>query len=418
MDLARSAGNMGGIGVPDYLMPDSPVKVGLKSDPQWLRIVPENGSSSTYRAGDQIRFQLPSDSVYDMRTACLAFNATATQTAGTFIRFPNFMGVIIAQLRVLAGSKEIVNIQNWGLLMNIIRIATSDAEVAGTEQAMLQGVNPAGTRNTDNTAIRKYLLPMYLNLCGLKPFPTKCIKDVITFEFTLATNNAVIEGDGTPGTLAYSITNTRLHVKDMQLPQDWVARYLSMLSTNPYTLTTHAWQYQGNTLSSGTSSFDVQINIKAKSIKSIFWVMRTQSTLNDPTVNDKWETFNPNSISNYYVKINGKQYPAEPIDCTFGVEPYLYFLKAIGVYSTIRGAKNAATAIGRDWFTNKAIFIWNLESHQHAALLDGLNTTMGNVTLSVTLNFSAPLATNQQMDIFVEYDEIVKVRNGLVEYFL
>ena len=145
----------------------------------------------------------------------------------------------------------------------------------------------------------------------------------------------------------------------------------------------------------------------------LFVVMRNVANVQNLAFNDKLNTFNFNGVNNAYCKIGGITIPINSE--TDSADLLTMYLNSYGISNQfpLSGAVN--------WQTTSFVLAFPLAKHlfeqrNTKTLLNGLDLQIAtNFVLNIT--FSAPLASQQQMDIFAVADNTITINsNGSINW--
>jgi len=179
------------------------------------------------------------------------------------------------------------------------------------------------------------------------------------------------------------------------------------------------------------TSFSNAITDKNRSIRSLVAVARNQPDLTNPAVNDKFITYQQNSILNYQLNVNGELTPPQAVDCTNGVEPYLHWLRYKDFWTSDKefgGASVCSSVIGGTTASNTAgynstefilAYVFDHHHNEPEDFVSGLDLGLNTNSVILNMTFTSTFPTViQQIDIFVDRDMILRIdQNGKCRAF-
>lgn len=367
-------------------------------------------TSNVANPGDLIRFEIPNTGMADFRQALLMFYFTATQTGGTYVRPSLGLYTVIKKIRIIVGTKEICDVNDYNLLASFIQQTFSSSDSSQTGQA-LEGVGSTTTIRNGYSAGQRFGIAIRLECLTKKAWPVCLMKEKMYWEITLDQALNVLESDGT------SNVNFQLSLIELQYDQYVVPEwYKSALMRSKLCLKYTNCNIVKQTMTA--ASADYQISEKSACMKAIVAIMRLQSAVGAaPTVNDKFITWNFNNALTYQVRHNGHYHPPQPVDCTtWDIQGYWHYLRMFGLWDFFNASENKTgnVSINSTTFnTTRFIMPIELESFPHSHLISGKDAVQSTENIVFTIVLSAtPAATEVDFLCFSEY--IVTIDNGIL----
>lgn len=282
---------------------------------QVIKINPSTSSMVTVTTGQNlIKFNLPNSANLAGNVA-FGFNVSNIAISGsTNPRLVSPAWGAIARVVIKVGSVVVTDINEYGLLQSIYSWYDNPDYWRASVGAVQCGILPEATRNGAVAGTKRYVVPL---LCDLfeQILPTKHLNQPVVIEIYMQQANRALEADS--GTLsAHTYT-----VSDMEIVADYVddVQDLKMEGGFPFRLVRH----QQDTLNSGVSSASVQINDKVSSLTHIVTALTRADEETDSNSNNKFDNYYYSTMNSYQYKVNGKNYPDQPIDCTNGASEAL-----------------------------------------------------------------------------------------------
>ena len=342
------------------------------------------------------RIKLPTNGVYDYARAYFIFEANCTQAGGTYVRFPNGFWNIIHQIRVLDGSEEVFIHRHFNLHQTIQWEIGRQPGVDTTLGASLYGVANAVTRN-GWAATHEYLIPFNIPLLTEKVFDYTMLRHALELEITFTQPPELLESDGV--TYTWEITNLNIYVEHLKKMNQKYRQSLRGLGGLHF-IHNH---YDTYTTILNSANLNFTIPHVSESIIGMMVIMRDNTTINDPTVNDKFATYYYNNAETFRIKMNEQYFPEEPLpltgQCLAGYMQLLLFLdhwEASGEYGDVIPLSSA------QWLNNKFIFCYDMEDHpHHPRHYINLREAHPDSNFTLEMRFAAPPGVNQRVDIII-----------------
>ncbi len=379
------------------------IKVGIETKRNEIKI---DAQQATYISTSNrvIRFKIPNQNFLDFRRGYVSFNCVITRTGGTFVRSHNGIWSLFDRLRVNA-SHEIEDIRRTNILQNILFETTTEPDIAGTVGNALWGIGTAAERNAF-AAGRQYALPLISGFLGSALIPIQHIQDTIEVELYIGDPTTTCETDGTVPVV--TLTNVELHCDRVTPRRSYVDAIGEHIAQHGLNIGFKSFEHYQNTVTTSRSSN--QINHRSDSVDSIISIMRDANTVNDPTVFDKFRTWNKNAMITYQLKFNGVFHPEEPIttDGT-SVQSYIEMLRWLGKWRLNGIWKNTVPIDGTAYNTDKFLIPVDLVSHPDEMLVNPKGTARASADIQLDLTLNAAPGTPQQLESFVRYHLVANI---------
>jgi hypothetical protein len=360
-----------------------------------VRFSPDQQNGYTITSGGTsniIRFNLPNANIIDFTKGGLAFDLTLTvATPGTYIRVANHVSSIINRV-VIRTSQQLEDIRDYNRLYSIINSMNREPLVG----AVLGEVTGQGTQFQRNvwgaTPNKDYIIPL---LCGLflsSPIPMRLFTEQLVLELYIENPQNCIETDGT-GIITIGITNLFWHAEKLELSSDVEAMFLGQgMGYIKFPYKTFI-VYNSPILQTGQQ--DINVPHQSDGIDGIISIMNRTDQASNPTVDDKYNLWPANNITQWYSKINNDFFPEEPIQAGLDPQAYLSFLRFINKWDFGGVYKNPPVISFTAYSTNKFIMINDYQTFRNEGLVNDLSTAQsGNQTLiRMTLNGAPPGTT-------------------------
>lgn len=315
------------------------------------RISPKNGAN--FRSGNVIRLEFPAQGYVNPRNTTLAFDVYLTGYATTtgILRFQNNIQSIFSRVRLMYGSTPLEDIIDYNYLVRNMTEWTANSNYASTDSALVtdgigqiqlyydrdtnkqasqnarqvtHGVDtgnysPANVPNSTGaaSAVKRYTVQLNLGLFNQdKLIPTKFMASQLAIELTLAKPEACIfvYSAGTGAEPYYEVQNVTLLPEILEFDASYDAMFLKGMKEGGVPIQFSSWHTFSFGLQ-GTTSANVQIQERSRSVKSIFTIQRTTPELLTTDSGTSFYTSNNslNTLQQYQYRIGGRYYPAAPV---------------------------------------------------------------------------------------------------------
>mgnify|MGYP001573715939 CR=1 FL=1 len=362
-----------------------------------------------------ISFSLPRSGIWldRMDTVRLQFSAIPTSVGGTYVRFSQYIWNLFDRLEITQSGHTIVNQRFFSDKMNSEYLINGDPN--SQMGRLLWGEGSQAERNTLGAASNMYDFPIeiFRHLSAdndIHVLPLSELSGPLEVRLFFANPAACVECDGT--TPGFTITNPRFVAQQIIPSSSQRAAMVSDITAGKYRFgIVEATGYQ-YTMVSGSTAYNIPINVTRLSVRDIAWFMRTASTLLTTTTNDRHITYNWNSLSTAQYHIEGVLIPSENV--SYGATNFVD-----GFHSTMASAfepraldwiPRARSLITAANYVNDALVVAQdfKRNSMQPWVVSGRSTTNGsNIQVDVTL--SGALGANQTVSIFVYSDAILSI---------
>ncbi len=353
------------------------------------------------------RIKLPSQGVFDYSRAYLLVTASCAQVGGTYVRFPLGFWNIITQIRILDGGKELLNWRDVNLLYSIQYEIARQTTIDSTFAPSLYGVANQATRNAWAVG-HDYIVALNVDLLTSKVLDYTMLKNALELEITFEQPARLLETDGV--TYTYLVSSMDLILEQLKKVPSSYRRGLRSLNAIHYIVD----EYHPYRTTFTGANINFTIPHVSQSIVGLMILMRDNTTLADPTVNDKFNTYNYNNAQELRLKLNEEFLTEEPMpltgQCLRGYMQLFKFLghwEAQGVYGDVMALSS------QQWLNNKFVLCWDMEDHPHLwkhYINEREAHPDSNFTLEMRL--AAPPAVQQELLIWILTKAVVIKRQG------
>lgn len=329
------------------------------------RIAPKNGS--TFQQNQIIRLEFPAQGYINPRNTTLAFDVALNRgdaAGGTnFVRFQNNIQSIFQRVRLMYGSTPLEDIIDYNVITRCLTewtaqpgghadqlsindgignitygaaadgVGVSNSQTVHARQFFIHGHDNRAAGAADNAApnvptasgtfggasgtypTRRYTVQLGLGLFNQdKLLPVKFMASQLAIEITLASNVSCLFSPGVTNA-AYEVQNVTLLPEILEFDAAYDAMFLKGLRDGGVPIKFQTWHnFQFNI--QAATSVNVQIQERARSVKSIFAVQRIGP---DSMSSDSGATLYSSSLGNtlqqFQFRIGGRYYPAAPVKC-------------------------------------------------------------------------------------------------------
>lgn len=364
--------------------------------------------SGTYTPSQfQLIFTIPVNGIYDFSRGKFQLTGSCSQTGGTYCRFPKGIWQAINRILIQSSTKTIEDFRNYNqwaaCFYEMVREPKIDA-IYGPSW----GIGSVAARNQWASGYT-YSIPLFNGFFTLPPLnmnPMNGISELITITIYFDQPQVFFENDGTSPT--YTFSSPLLYL-DLLTIDDPKARALVSTRGSKWKITTST-MYPTATLTQ--QNFTITVNHRCQSLMAMVGIMQTTGNYNLGTVNNKLNTFNYNSCTNFQAQINSVFYPQEPIDAV-GPDAWLNYLDLWGMWSFNGVFKNPPT-VALDMFQfNKFFMVLDLECWPtYRNMINPVGLADAGTQFNIYVNLGSAPSSNQTFVLFVMYDMIVVVDNN------
>jgi hypothetical protein len=441
-----------------------------------VKIPPKNGG--VYSKGDTIRIEFPADSYLNPMNSYLAFDFKEKSDSITSRFQRGGAQNLIKRCRILYGSMVLEDIQEYKTLVRLFSEAAVSNDYATSCGSILDGMSGPFEYNQAATAAESYSQNSLLSLGGpgspdesltdslhkfysidertigrllvnnsngnprrfvlnlmsglltsKKLIPLKWMASQLTIELTLADElDAMMGSDSTiPG---YQIENVDFVAELIEFDSTYDSAFFSGLTNGGVPLKFSSWHYHTFSVTGANQMF--QIHERSRSVKSAFAVVR-DTGLSVKTDSDKFyhacgEDYDVDglvtnrgagTIDEFQWRVGGRYYPAQPVQVRKGgAEAFAELSKAVNALGDYTRPSHINFL---EWTTYNGLgtgskFIMACEFENVDVVPDtiaGLNAEeQSDIALSVKM--SAPPAPGKKLDIFMNFDALLVIRDGNV----
>ncbi len=385
-------------------------KRGLAARRVPVKLRPEQ---QTYASNNNklIQIKIPNTALFDTRKGYITFDVGLTTTGGTYKRMHNGIFSCINRLRMLAGSTEIEDIQDWNRIYSILWAALNPSEVVSAIAHTAMGFGTQVERDALGAATTSYCCPLYSGILNSELLPTRDISSNLMLELYIEDGTVCVETDGTVPII--TISNILFHVERLELDPAYMEFISSYIRSNGLQFGFHTWQRYINSLPA-SSSQQLLINHRSSSMNGMLNILVNSANINDPTVNDRfltWPAETPNGAVWNQTKllINAMPFPDEPIDLVQArkMEPYQMYCRWAMKWN-LNGFLAIAPPITNDSFTiaevGRFLQVDDLEAYpEEPNVINAFTTLAMNSTILKMIQFSKAIDAGFQLDSWVEY---------------
>lgn len=275
-------------------------------------INPEQGDT-TYNSNTIVRFKFPSECI-DFTNSSLQFGVTTAVTGGTYARVSQNIGSVIRRLRLLFGSTEVYDTENFNLLFSYMTLYKNTNWFNGLGK-LLMGTGSASDRNSANNNGQKYLLRLGC-ICEIlnRVLPLHVINEQFIIELTLEKPENCIETDGSNP--SFSLFSVEYHFDYLILEPEFNNLLKEQIVNGGLCIPFRKYNnYTNTSVTSGVTSAQIQLPYRYLALQGIISIMRNSANLGNPTVNDKFVTYlGYSNFVNTVLKVNSVLMPADKVN--------------------------------------------------------------------------------------------------------
>lgn len=385
--------------------------------------------SNTYATdGDNcVRWLLPKRNC-DFRDSFCSTDVTLTTTGGTYKRLPQLGGAsMIDRIRVFTNNFEQTD-EYYNRIANLIYHADVSQAVKATLGQDVLGFGTQADRNADGAiAGSRICIPILVGLFQQGVLPLQFINTGAEWnvEFYLAAGANVIETDGTNP--QFSTTNWRWDYSQItSMDGSYEARVQADVASGRLQFGYGARACFQNPVINTQN--DIQIPWRGNALTEISTYLVDQSTISDPTANNKFITWlktlsNNATVLQYQIQLkDGVWLPVEPVDCTQdALRAYMFYLQSRGLWNNNALMQWEAPIASDDFNSTSFLMVNNLnsiptEAYSRDYYFNNLSTMKysQNVVLRLTLSAVPPQQTVAYS--FVNHGVLLDVKpDGRVE---
>ncbi len=348
---------------------------------------------------------------------------TGSGGGGTYIRPSNLIANMIERFELIDGNTQVEDYQHYGEKYTLDYHLKKKKNASNTSGFAFYGEGSQADRNARHatSASFEYKLPITSDILSkvhafpnFEPFAQG--NDQLIMRWYIAKGSAWIETNYT----TYSWTVTQWDIYRDHLDLDDSKRFQDALlsaSTVPGSLK-YSWLNDDvfyRNLET-TSKQTISLEIKKSSLQAILVTVRKAADVNNPLINDKFETwYGPQHPSgsfpllNYQWRLDTRSWPDRPIQ-TDG--PY-----AIHAYQWLLAYKNQDNGVGNleetfditptDFATNSFVMVFDARvwPQLKTEVFNNVSTLKSNNSIHLELEFSTPPPAGMQLVIHTIHDK-------------
>jgi len=363
-----------------------------------------------FTPGQQIlRFEFEALDSADLSSMAIQFNMNCSKTGGTYVRPPNGVWAIFQEMRLMQGTSVKYRESNKHLASAIGFKTFMTSKAVAAQGNYLMGEGTTTQRNTFGAQTTSYMVPIFSDVLRRRPIPIPALTTKFAIEFDLTPATQILETDGTvPG---YTISNVQLRYRNVKINDS--SYYSTLINSSIWWTYSHI-NVETIPIASGLLKIDQPLQMRLSNISKIFMVIRNQSDVSSPSVNDKLVSWKYLNTSDYQIVHDGHNHPIDPVDCTgTAIEAYFELINAVGVWNSWNGGTRADTIDlipNSEFLTTSFIMALNLQPFENSPLTEGSDTT--NNAARLRLNFSTALPNAIELDVFYVSDGLIKFQDG------
>lgn len=365
-----------------------------------FKLPPENTSYNT-NSNNIVRFFFTNSDIIDFSRGGIAFDVTINAPGATYARLAQGVWSIFNRIRLSTG-QELEDIREYNRLHSLLFEATREPDVGG----VLGSVYGYGTQAQRNawgaTASKDYMMPL---LCGLflsGPLPMEIFTKRLQLELYLDNPRNFVETDA-PGDISVTLTNIYFHYEVLQLSEPTRTSFISQaMSGSKYPYKSFVYYTQNLTGARG----DIAIPHASTAIDAFINFMVNNDNVSNPTVNDKFLTWNYNGCTEHTLRINNEFFPIEPCIAQDDPQSYLMYLRWIEKWKIGGTYNNPPTISFEDYNNNRFLIVYQLETYPGESLVNQMSTQNSGNNVFLRLTLSAP-PVNQSLITFVQVSRTI-----------
>lgn len=371
--------------------------LGTVSDPSDLKTfhsINRYMETTTLTPGQILRMKVPRigpDYLLDCRNIRMKFTLTVTSSDAAIcvagIAFP------FSTTRIQSGTTELLNIQNAGLLANLQYRATQDANISPFEQSE-NGDGTYTERKAWADAPKEYLInalwPENSVLRGDRLFDVNNSSDLL-LEFTLMPAAQYLYSIANDTAATYSLSNIQILSTYICSPS-----LAGHFRSNPMKFTCQ--DYRNNYSLANDLTSQIRLASSCSSLNGFYMVLRDANVDAKFNVADKLTTYNGNALSTYQLLLNQIPFFQQPVDSMNQFfnelthwEPKVRKVPFFtSLYSTTRFVIGVRVSASPEQYRDE--------------ITSGVRTSGLNNDMVMQLVFGSALATQQEVNTFLESD--------------
>lgn len=356
----------------------------------------------------------------DWTRSCILVKVTLTRVGGTYIRASNLINTMIERFELTEGNEQVEDYQFHPERIGFHYTLDKEEESIDTSGRAFYGDASQAIRNANGaTADFEYKIPIQSVLSNIAMFPTfppyHSINNHLQFRWYIAQPSRWIETDA--GTYTYSITQWDIHYEQVTVMN--IAQFSGLWNNSKMGAAGApkiSWLYEHveiRPLDTSTSQ-TVLIEQKRSSIHGILCTVRRSADVNDPTVDDKFETwYGPNSgtvnfpITSYQWNFNDGFWPEREISVAGAnlIQAYRWLQLWMNHDDGNGNLKETFTITPGQFGTDKFVIVGDFRNWPGLNdTYNAVSTISANMNIQLRLTFSAPPDSGLQLVVHTFYD--------------
>ena len=332
----------------------------------------------------------------DCRNIKMRFNVTCTSTdAG--ICLANNSAYPFQSVRVLCGTKVVVDINNAALLNSILYNSTQDNSISAYEQS-ITGDTDLFTRQAAADGVKEYMITMFppnTFLNGDHLLDVNNMAD-LTLEFRTLRNSQYLFSPLNVNTSSYQLSNIAI-----EYPYIFSASLAAHFRSYPMSFTCYDYTYSYDT--AALTSTQLQVPSSKSSLNGLLLVMRDVNVENTFNTLTKMTQFNSNNLADMNLLINQVRFFDNNIDSyNLLFQELCHFVPQARIATFFTSAYNATRFL-------LGVRLAAAPPAFREVITSGVKTASLNNNIIIQLNFAAAPTTLQRCDIFLQSDYIVSL---------
>ena len=398
--------------------------LGVKGVSKARKFQPNNGSTFT-SANPVIRIPLNSTGFLDAQHSYLSFTCTFTKSDGNNCCIDGGAQGVIRQLRMEGSDgSELERVDNYNLIWNVMTQCQVGENHSATLMNAMEAVPTVAGDNTSvtntNGQSRGYsvkLMSALLNNSKMIPLGFVAGGGLV-LELTLDSDQiAVWNNLGTQGT--YSISDVNYVGQVVEMEEGFNQSFRAMLGSSG------GIQWAGSTfrghnysfLSAVSGNANIPVSERAKSIKSLYTILRVNSGASDQfsATGYTLSRRTSNDVTSYQVKIGSNVWPSQPIKGS-QTDASQFVAELVKSFSAL-GDVRQGSSIDEDNFLEtdpasaygSAVYAIDLETYPQSTdiLESGINSSDLALPINIEMQFGGTaLAQTLQVNTYALVDAI------------
>lgn len=352
---------------------------------------------------------LPKQDHIDCSRAWIEFelNLVTSGAVPTYVRASNGIWTMIRRVELKESEKTVQIIDHYNLLQSILYKFGSEPD-ADNYLGELYGIGTQSQRNAWGSIRRNYAIPIPWSSLTRELLNTTLHTGALKLRIIFDAPERWIECSNSPTVtqLDFEVRDLRLKFENLTTPVAYRRKIMDIHMSEGIKTIFDEFQLYSSVLDS--SSGTVHLTPNKQCIKSLLTFFRDADTLNDPTVNDKFEDFKPYNLISYHHRFGTNYYQERPVqvDKYLPIESYMHYLTLFG-HNNGNGNFTSCTKIRpSDFKTDSFLICIDLETAPSDPHLLNNVTTTHDANINIEFAFSVAPPINLQVSTFVHYQSI------------